>query len=309
MEHYIPSRKEVITMELRNIMSFLKVNESGSFSKAAIELGYTQSNISAHILQLEKELGHSLFDRIGKKIYLTEYGQAFLPYAYDIKNTVEHAKQTLDSDSLRCSEIKLGILESLCITYLPDFVLDFHKQISSTNIVIKIGTFDELSEMLNKNQIDLLWTFDQQISPSSWVKALEYSEPIHLICSPTHKLLKKECCELTDLTNEEFIFTESSCSYRSLFESILKANKIPYHIFMEIGNTEIIKKFVHTGLCLSILPSFAINNEIATHTINLLQVKDLSMTMYSQIFYHKNKYLTSSMDQFLELLKTHLQKD
>lgn len=82
-------------MELRNIISFIKVTERSSFSKAADELGYTQSNISAHISQLEKELNHPLFERFGKNIYLTEYGQAFLPHAYEIMNSVEQAKLSL----------------------------------------------------------------------------------------------------------------------------------------------------------------------------------------------------------------------
>ena len=64
-------------MELRNIISFLKVQELSSFSKAAEALGYTQSNISSHIHQLEKELKHPLFDRLGRNIYLTEYGPLF----------------------------------------------------------------------------------------------------------------------------------------------------------------------------------------------------------------------------------------
>ena len=68
-------------MELRNIKSFLKIAECGSFSQAANYLGYAQSTVTFHIQQLEEELGYSLFERIGKKISLTSYGENFLPLA------------------------------------------------------------------------------------------------------------------------------------------------------------------------------------------------------------------------------------
>lgn len=294
-------------MELRNIISFLKVNELSSFSKAAEALGYTQSNISAHINQLEKELQHPLFDRFGKNIYLTEYGRSFLPYALEIMNSVEQAKLAICDECSGAREIRIGILESLCITYMPGLVIDFHQNFPNINVIIKIGTFHELSEMLNNNQIDLLWTFDHRISSAAWVKALEREEPICVITSPTHPLQKQSPCGIASLHDSNFIFTEQTCSYRTSFETVLKANHIVYNIFMEIGNTEIIKKFVHSGLCLSILPKFAIQKEAEEDSIRILPIDDFYLSMYSQIFYHKDKYLTPGMVQFLALLNKYFQ--
>ena len=72
---------------------------------------------------------------------------------------------------------------------------------------------------------------------------------------------------------------------------------------MEIGNTEIIKKFVNAGLCLSVLPRFAVEGDVAENNIHILSIAGISLSMYSQLFYHKNKYLTSGMKEFLTLLK------
>lgn len=290
-------------MEIRNIISFLKVNELSSFSKAAEELGYTQSNISAHINQLEKELKHPLFERFGKNIYLTEYGRTFLPHAYDIIESIEQAKLSICDDLSTTKELRIGILESLCITYMPDLVVSFHKIFPNINVIIKIGTFYELSQMLNNNQIDLLWTFDNQISSDMWTKALEHEEEICIIAAPTHSSITKQKLDISSLENANFIFTEQNCSYRNAFEKILKANNISYNIFMEIGNTEIIKKFVNAGLCLSILPRFAIEADVKKKNLQVLSVKNVSLSMYSQIFYHKNKHLTPGMLEFLDLLK------
>lgn len=289
-------------MELRNIISFVKVNELSSFSKAAEALGYTQSNISSHINQLEKELNHPLFERFGKNIYLTEYGRTFLPYAYEIINSVEQAKLSICDEFSNTKELRIGILESLCTTYMPSLVVDFHKLFPKINVIIKIGTFYELSQMLNNNQIDLLWTFDNQISSDMWTKALEHEEQICVITAPTHSSKTKQYLDISCLQDSNFIFTEQNCSYRISFENILKANNIRYNIFMEIGNTEIIKKFVNAGLCLSILPRFAIKTDVEENNLHILSITNVSLSMYSQIFYHKNKYLTPSIVEFLALL-------
>lgn len=290
-------------MEIRNIISFLKVNELSSFSKAADALGYTQSNISSHISQLEKELCHPLFERFGKTIYLTEYGKTFLPHAYEIMHSVEQAKQSVCDDMTAIKELRIGILESLCTTYMPQVVADFHKMFPAINIIIKIGTFHDLSQMLNNNQIDFLWTFDRRIDSEMWTKVLEQEEEICVIASPRYTAHGKEHIGIRSLADATFIFTEQNCSYRNAFEQLLISNDVQYNLFMEIGNTEIIKKFVNAGLCLSVLPYFSIKQDVENNHLKILQISDVSLHMYSQIFYHKNKFLTPVMREFLELLK------
>lgn len=83
----------------------------------------------------------------------------------------------------------------------------------------------------------------------------------------------------------------------------MQQKQISYHIFLEIGNTEIIKKFVQSGLALSVLPQFAIEQEIRSNTLTYLTVEDFELTMYGQFFYHKNKWVTPAIKEFIELVK------
>ena len=78
-------------MEIRNILTFLKVAGTQNFSKAAEQLGYSQSAVTIQIQQLEKELGTQLFERIGKRVYLTEKGQEFIGYASEIMRVTNEA--------------------------------------------------------------------------------------------------------------------------------------------------------------------------------------------------------------------------
>ncbi len=296
-------------MELRNIISFLKVAELNSFSKAAIELGYSQSNVTMQIKQLENELNCSLFDRIGKGISLTQQGKEFMKYAISIKSSVENAKLSLTDNPTPSGQLVIGILESLCITYLPELIREFYKKYPNVNTIISIGTYEELSALLNSNKIDLLWTFDKPITNKNWLKALESPSAIKIIASPAHSLLLRgEPINLSSLKDCTFIFTEQNCSYRNYFEDLLQAQGIPYNVFLEIGNTEIIKRFVESGLCLSVLPEFTLQNELSNKTIEVVNISNFHLNMYSQIFYHKNKMLTSAMKEFINHLQDYLLK-
>ena len=84
-------------MELRLLTTFLKVAQLQSFSKAAESLGYSQSAVTVQVQQLENELGVRLFDRIGKTVSITHYGQEFIPYARDVVSAA-HWHDRVDHD-------------------------------------------------------------------------------------------------------------------------------------------------------------------------------------------------------------------
>lgn len=99
-------------MELRNIKSFIKVAEFENFSKAAEVLGYAQSTITLQIQQLEQELGVNLFDRIGKRVLLSEKGRAFLSYANDMVQLEAEAIETVSENTTLqapCASARLNL--------------------------------------------------------------------------------------------------------------------------------------------------------------------------------------------------------
>ena len=115
-------------MELRNIKSFIKVAEFENFSKAAEVLGYAQSTITLQIQQLEQELGVNLFDRIGKRVLLSEKGRAFLSYANDMVQLEAEAIETVSENTTPTGTLRIGTIESK--HYIPaffSFLLIFEK--------------------------------------------------------------------------------------------------------------------------------------------------------------------------------------
>ena len=110
-------------MEIRNIATFLKVAGTQNFSKAAEQLGYSQSAVTVQIQQLEKELDTQLFERIGKRVYLTEKGQEFVFYANEIMRVTNRALDFSKKNSVPKGTLRIGGVESICTALLPDLIL------------------------------------------------------------------------------------------------------------------------------------------------------------------------------------------
>lgn len=290
-------------MELRNIISFQKICELNSFSKAAAELGYSQSTVTMQMKQLEQELKVSLFDRIGKTVRLTDDGRMFLSYAVDMIRTANNAKQALLKTSVPRGEIRLGLLESVCTSYLPGILKQYHDGFPEVSTIIKIGTDQELAAMLSSNTIDLLWTFDLPAENAEWTKVYSCRNEICIIASPEHRLAGCPDIYLKDIMEETYILTEKNCSYRTIFEKQLYKIKERPNLFLEIGNTEIIKRFVAANLGISVLPEFAVSEELKNRKVVRLYPKDFTLEMEGQIFIHKNKWLTPGIKAFIELIR------
>ena len=288
-------------MELRNLITFQKIIELGSFSEAANALGYSQSAVTMQMKQLEAELHVQLFDRIGRKICVNHEGLRFSKYATNIINESKNAIADLTSDDIPRGELHIGILESICTAHLPGVLNRYHHEYPEVNTVIKIGTFHELSYMLNSGQIDVLWTFDNKLEPLEWIHGFVYESPIVIVCSPSNPLFHKKEVRLEDLVNTPFILTEKDCSYRTEFTYLIQSLGYSPNVFLEIGSTEIIKKFVEANLGISVLPQYTVEKELEAHTLESLSVVDFTMSMYGQLFYHKNKWLSPALQHFIKL--------
>jgi len=293
-------------MEIRNLITFKKIAELDSFSEAANNLGYSQSAVTMQIKQLEAELGVRLFNRIGRNITITNEGILFLKHANTIIRESQNALTELSLNNEPVGELRIGILESICTSHLPDILSQYHELYPHVTTIIQIGTYAELSQMLNNDQIDVLWIFDHLIESPTWVKICEYKSAISIVCAGQNSLVASTELTLLEISHCPLILTESNCSYRADFLNRLSLLGVTPNIFLEIGSTDIIKKFTEADLGIAILPEYTLSREISLGKLALLKVKDYNMIMYGQIFHHKNKWISPSLLCFSNLVKKHL---
>lgn len=293
-------------MEIRQLITFITAAQMSSFSKAAEALGYTQSAVTIQIKNLEEELDTKLFDRMGKQVSLTARGRQFLAHAHNIANEISQAKTALAGEGELKGSITIGTNESLCFTKLPAILTYFRQHHPKMNICIVFDSPEQLLEMMEHNQVDLVYFLDEPWYNNSWQKEMEEKEPVVFVCASRCRFAGKTGLKIEDFLDQPFFLTEKNANYRRALDRYLASKNIELTPFVEISDTEFILKMVELNNGMSFLPKFAVEKSVAEGRLDILDVPETDIYMYRQIFYHKDKWKTREMEEFIRVAKMDL---
>ena len=291
-------------MELRNLITFIHVAELGSFTKAAEQLGYSQSTISFQIKQLEDELGCLLFERINHTITLTEQGHELVSYAHQVRALTEDFKETLAKEDLR-GHLHIVTPDSVCEEMISAHYADFHRKYPSIYIRFSTGDSGNLLHMLDRNEADVIITLDHHLYNKDYVVAKEQKIPMHFVASSESKFAHCKGLSIKDIIGEPFVLTEYGQGYRRVFDRELAKKSLEITPVLEIGRTDIITSVIMENDMISFLPDFVTDAFVAAGRLCHLDVVDMNIDIWKQLIYHKNKWLSKSMKTFIEYIKTH----
>ena len=288
-------------MEIRQLQTFVQAAQLESFSKTAEMLGYSQSAITVQMRLLETELNTRLFDRMGKKVVLTPQGREFLKSANKILYEVNKASKSMNDDRELTNPLHVGTIESLCTAKFPRILSEFHSLHPRVNLQITVDSPEKLIRMMDHNELDLIYILDTPRWDENWVKVMELAEPVVFVASAASKFAGKEKMVLDDILQEPFFLTEKHANYRQALDQQLALRRQFISPVLEISDTAFIIRMLEMNQGLSFLPYFAVEQDICKHRITTLDIKDIHISMYRQIFYHKNKFRTREMEEFIRL--------
>lgn len=288
-------------MEIRQLQTFVQAAQLESFSKTAEMLGYSQSAITVQMRLLETELNTRLFDRMGKRVVLTPQGREFLKSANKILYEVNKASKSMNEERELTNPLHVGTIESLCTAKFPRILSEFHSLHPRVNLQITIDSPEKLIRMMEHNELDLIYILDTPRWDENWVKVMELAEPVVFVASAASKFAGKDRLVLDDILQEPFFLTEKHANYRQALDQQLALRRQSISPVLEISDTAFIIRMLELNQGLSFLPYFAVEQDIYKHRITTLDVKDIHISMYRQIFYHKNKFRTREMEEFIRL--------
>lgn len=288
-------------MEIRQLQTFVQAAQLESFSKTAEMLGYSQSAITVQMRLLETELNTRLFDRMGKRVVLTPQGREFLKSANKILYEVNKASKSMNEERELTNPLHVGTIESLCTAKFPRILSEFHSLHPRVNLQLTIDSPEKLIRMMEHNELDLIYILDTPRWDENWVKVMELAEPVVFVASAASKFAGKDRLVLDDILQEPFFLTEKHANYRQALDQQLALRRQSISPVLEISDTAFIIRMLELNQGLSFLPYFAVEQDIYKHRIITLDVKDIHISMYRQIFYHKNKFRTREMEEFIRL--------
>lgn len=289
-------------MDTRTLQAFLKVHDLGSFTKAAVELGYAQSTVTAQIQQLEQELGYPLFDRLGKRVYLTDLGRQFLPYAGQMMSLAQQARSLGKDPATMGGTLRLGVLESLLFTTMAQVLPRYQEQFPLVELEVKMGRTRDLMTWLQENKLDLVYYSGDRNTDPALTCSYCRRERIAFAAPPDSPLIGRTV-PLEEFLAQPLIVTErSGVCYRRLKAMAEDRGVILRHA-MELDNTKAIVKLVSQGTGYAFLPEYAVRPDAEAGRLAILEVDVPDQLYDSQIVSHRNKWAPPYQTGLVELIR------
>ena len=290
-------------MEIRNLTTFLKVTELKSFSKAAEALDYSQSAVTVQIQQLERELGVQLFDRIGKNVSITQYGKDFVAYARDVVSAVSRASAFATEKADLTGTVRVGTLDSLMTASFANIIPEFHRRFPHVIANIHGDSVTRLKELLVKNELDLIYTLDEELHDAQFVKVFEAAEDIVIVTHVDNPFARRERVVLADLVGSPFVLMNRNNAYRDHFDLELVRHNLSIEPFCELESDVLALRLIwENPEYLSVLPRYTVQKSIHEEQLAIVPVSDCVMRQRRQLLYHKNKVLTPQIQGMLDTI-------
>lgn len=268
-----------------------------SFARAAEQLHLTQAAVSLQIKQLEEVSGVKLFDRIGKRIFMTEAGEILLAYARQILQALRDADTSLSS----LKELKGGRL-TLAVTstaeyFAPGILAEFQKKQADIEVRLLIENRSEVARLLLANEVDLAIMGRPPANMEAETVSMA-PHPFVIICNPAHPLAKKRQISVKDIANMPMIVREIGSGTRTAMEGFFRENDVEPSIGMEMGSNEAIKQAVIAGLGISFISRHTLGLELSAERLKILKVEGTPVIRHWLLVRHKSKRQIPAVEAF-----------
>lgn len=286
-------------MEIRNLNTFLLAASLQNITKAAAELGYSQSAVSVQIRQLEQELGQRLFDRIGKNIYLTDFGRSLVPYARSAVAAVAAVENFGKDDTALGGSLRIGITDSLFELLMKPLLPAYHARFPRVRVELLVDTTVNLTHLLQQGSIDAMCVIGDPLTPGHWNIWQQTEVPIVLVANPAHPLA---CCrkvEARQLSGSQLVMMEKNAPYNGHFESFLARRHVECEPFLRLPSAEAARELLLEGEYISLLPWYTVRADVEAGRLCRLPVAEWDLTQSVQMVLHQGKVVTPQLQGFL----------
>lgn len=291
-------------MELRNLTTFLKILETGSFSKAAEQLLYSQSTITIQIQQLEEELGFPLFERLGKKVFVTEKGEQVAEYARQMLQLSEKISLVGMEETELQGTLTIVSFDSLSAVILPPVLLEYHKRHPRVSFVVKASdNFPETRRMLSQNEADFCFAFSEKEKINGLTSTFSRESRIVFAAPPSHPLAHKKDIALSEIAKEDHIVSDKHVAFNDVFKGTFDAFKdYKLNPAFDVFDTASALELAKLGGGILLVPHYLVAKSEQSGELCVLDVPNVDNTIWIQALHHPDKCVTPLMSTFFALL-------
>jgi DNA-binding transcriptional LysR family regulator len=293
------------TLNLHQLATFQIVAKHCSYVRAAEELHFSQPAVSAQIRQLEEALNIKLFEQIGRKTYLTEAGEELFLYSQKIFSVIDETLETMEK--LRGPDhgrLRVGADTTVGTYVIPGLLGKFHQSFPEVEISLDVVNRAALVERIMGNQIDMAIVGRVPDDIPVVIEPFAPNELV-LVASPSHRLAGRVRVPLAELEKEHFLLREVGSGTRAALELTFQEAEVPLHVSMHMGNNSAIKQGVAAGLGIALISRVALDMELETNRLVILDVEGFPIMRQWRIVHLKDKHLSATALAFKAYLIEH----
>ncbi|WP_341479984.1 LysR family transcriptional regulator [Paenibacillus dendrobii] len=291
-------------LEIRQLHYFMAVCEEMHFTKAAEKIGVSQPTLSQQIRALEDELHMPLFDRIGKKIALTEAGMLLLTNATTIMDTLQNVKDSIaDLRHLHGGKIRVGIMPSDLDYRITQLVIDFHHAFPKVKLMV-ISSIDILQQVLD-SEVDI--GIGVNVEPNDRLITIPLCrEDYVLTVSTEHPLASRKSIELKELKDLPVIMYPEGYLGRDLVEEVVRKHGFQLHSILETSTATSIINLVKANIGATVQPSLLMQ-QINDPDLRIIRIQDHAPSRSMAIIYRSDRYLSQAAKAFIDRVRAYFQ--
>lgn len=290
-------------MELRQLKTFQTVSRVLSFNRAAEILNYSQSTVSAQIKLLEEEFGVTLFNRLGKRISLTESGQMLMRYSQKMLDIEQETLARVSGWEEPHGSISIRIPQSISTYLLPSVLSEFQSNFPMVGFDIGTCAYEALPHELRTGITDIAFLLADSIPFSELRTEVLGFETLVIVSSPDHPLAEQPHVHIRDLAGQSILLPKHDCSYKMLLQRILTDEKVSPATYIELNAVEAIKQCIFKQIGVAILPLMAIKEELAQKTMTILPCPEEQLETALLMIWHKDKWLSPILQFFMDTIR------
>ncbi|WP_082672981.1 cidABC operon transcriptional activator CidR [Paenibacillus senegalimassiliensis] len=289
-------------MDIRQMQYLIEVARLGSFTKAAQALYITQPTISKTVKAMEEELGVVLFDRVGKKIELTDAGQIIVSQAQQIVTSFQNLMAELDDlRNMKKGHIRIGLPPMVGSSFFPKVIGEFHQRYPEITIQLFEDGAKKVEQGVASGALDVgvavLPTVEEELSYFPFVE-----EKLNLVVHPTHPLAEQASADLAELAQDGFVlFREDFTLHDRIISECAKAGFQP-HVIYESSQWDLISEMVAVGLGITLLPE-TICREIDDDNVRIIPLVKPVIPWKLGIVWRDDRYLSFATREWIRFAR------
>ncbi len=296
-------------MEIRQLITFKRVSELGSYTRAAESLSLTQPTISHQLRLLEEELGQKLFELQGRRARLTQAGRTLLPLAERVLNAVDESRRAMEHiNSGEQGTVTIAAIGSSTVYVLPELLWQFRVAHPQIEVILRTAGGDEILQMVKSSQVDL-GIVGSHMSISEFATLPLFKDRIGPFVHATHPMAKRRRVLFAELAREPLIQLGTWRSWQNYVLSIFREVGATPQIRLQLDSIDAVKRMVERGLGFTIIPHTAAREEIAEGKLVALTPTDIPPLIRQVLMIRrKQKIFSKAQERFIQFLKSEVPK-